>query len=216
MTKVPVSKIDLGPNASREEVGDCSELAVSIEAHGQQQPVVVRDGYGDRYILVSGFRRYHAIRYYLQWSEIDVRIEDNDCEDTTLNLVENLHRSNLSYWEEALALKKVFPLDTPLSEVARQLGKSRMWVRARLNLWLMDEKIILGVKEGRITSSQVAALMAGTPSANTTSLKAANKPAEKQIRAVVTLLLAEGRTDAATALTYALGDIPLEKLLPGH
>ena len=214
--KVPVENITLGPNASRADVGDCSELAVSIQTHGQQQPVVVRDGYGDNYVLVSGFRRYHAIRFYLQWTEIDVRVDDGDTPDSTLNLVENLHRNNLSFWEEALALKKTFPLDTPLSDVARQLGKSRIWVRPRFHLWNMPEWVILGAREGRLSSGQVAALMAGKPSANTGSIRAANRPCDKQLRAVATILLSEGKVEAATAITYALGDIPLEKLLPGH
>lgn len=210
---IDIDLIDLGDNASRQEVGDCSELALAISKYGQLQPVLVRKN-GERYTLVAGFRRYHAMRYYLQRTRIYVRFEAGQARDDTLNLVENLHRSNLTYWEECLAVRKAFRKSQSISEIARELGKSRNWVRVRHCIWDLSKDILQKIEQGDLSPKQVAQLLEGTPSARTQSIKNRHKPTEKEIRAAATRLLADGRDDAAKALTYALGDIALENLLP--
>lgn len=208
-----IERVHLGDNTSRKDVGDCSELAASIEAYGQLAPVVVRQE-GDHFILIAGYRRYHAMRYYLNRNTIDVTVLEGGDDPATINLIENIHRADLTFWEECLALQRAYPEDVSLNEIARKLGKSRTWVTPRRRLWELGDDVVARVRAGTMTPKQVAGLLYGEPSADIGAIKARFKPTEKQLRGVATRLLAAGRADAATAITFALGEITLDTLFP--
>ena len=69
--KVPIDEIMVG-GRFRKEMGDLTELACSIGAHGQLQPIGVTK---DRK-LVFGERRLRACRDVLGWDEIEAREVD--------------------------------------------------------------------------------------------------------------------------------------------
>ena len=59
VTEIAMHAIAVSDDRAREDLGDIEELAASIQAVGQLQPIVVRP-HGDGYELVAGERRYRA------------------------------------------------------------------------------------------------------------------------------------------------------------
>jgi len=210
--QLPIDLIDLGTNYSRSDLGDCSELAASILEHGQQQAVVVRGevvGIGDRYTLVSGYRRFHAMRFYLGCEFIDARIETGNTPDAILNLVENLQRDSLSFWDECLAVSRAFPSANP-TEVSRQLKRSRNWARPRIAVMEMSEEVRNMVRLGQLSASDITTMIEGKTEVKQRRAIKLSKPAEHDVRMEITKLYGSGRPDqeaAARWLCWALGDV---------
>jgi ParB family transcriptional regulator, chromosome partitioning protein len=92
-------------------------LAASIRNDGLLQNLVVRPikGKGQHYRIVSGERRYRALKFLEQRGELDgdyavpVEIRTSLSKDDSLRIatVENLQRQNLTPLEEAAAMTKL-------------------------------------------------------------------------------------------------------------
>jgi ParB/RepB/Spo0J family partition protein len=100
---VPVTSIEFNQQADDDRtfrLDFAEELAVSIEADGLLQPLVVRPipDQPNRYRLVAGRHRLHAVSEILGWSEVicNVREDMGDDESEAANLAENVFRNNLS------------------------------------------------------------------------------------------------------------------------
>jgi ParB family chromosome partitioning protein len=203
--QLPIESIVLGTNFSRSDLGDCSELAASILQHGQQQPIVVRE-VDDNYLLISGYRRYHAMRFYLNSATIDARIETGNTSDVVLNLVENLQRDNLSFWDECLAVARAFPKES-ISEVARQTKKSRNWARPRIAVMQMSDDVQRKVRLGQLTAADINTMIEQKTEQKAKREVKSSKPSETEVRAQITRLYEQGKTEAAAWLCWSLGDI---------
>jgi ParB/RepB/Spo0J family partition protein len=120
----------------RETYTDIPELAESIKAHGQLQPVLVKthgknnDGL-DQYELVAGHRRIRAFRHLCDqgddFSRIDAMVVSGD--KLTLQLIENLQRSDLSAAERERGIYEMTK-DGKIThhDVAAILGKNEQYV----------------------------------------------------------------------------------------
>jgi ParB family chromosome partitioning protein len=112
------------------------ELADSIERSGLVQPIVVRPT-ADGYEVVIGERRYRAAQQVSLDKVPAIVRKYTDAEVIELNLMENIHREDLSAVEKANACKQLrdrFPERYPTWEkVAEQVGVSfetvKSWVR---------------------------------------------------------------------------------------
>lgn len=212
MKQIPLSQIKAGENYSRESVGDISSLIKSIKEHGLQQPLIVDKD--DR--LVAGFRRYSALKS-LGCEQVWVSVTDSP-NPPIVNLIENLERSNLSFYEEAVAVKKLFPECTE-HEVADALGLTRGWSRPRIKMWELPQGIIDLVKAGKLTASQVRALLSkkNREAACNRVLDGgkvegeSTRPNKKELQAAITTCLERGLMDMAQAFRYVLGDIGEEE-----
>ena len=188
---VPFVDIEIGENISdqsktrMEKVSD--EFALSIDAEGLLQPLVVREGgpaktSGKRKVLLDcGYRRYGAILRLrkgnvpgqkttaLTWAMIPVRYVKGDAQDhDTRNLVENLQRLNLDALEEAAAMRAFIDKhNVSQAELAGRISKSEAYVSSRLSmLGNTTVEVRDALREGVITPTHVREI--------------ANLPREKQ------------------------------------
>lgn len=219
---------DQDENYSRERVSpaECQDLAASIELHGLQQPVIVKELGDNKYKLVAGFRRFVAISVNLGRESIDavVTTAENVSE---INLIENLQRKDLSYWEECCAVRQAFHPDTKVSEIIRALSKSRNWVRARWFVWNLPPEVLDKIESGLLGYSEVIALVQEHGDVVAASKKILQGKAEGKSKAetiakvknythvrskriiqqMMTRCLELGRMEAVQALRYVITDI---------
>jgi ParB family transcriptional regulator, chromosome partitioning protein len=121
-------------------------LAASIRTDGILLNLDVTPGGGkgkkERYQIVSGSRRFEALRLLEQRGElpedftIAVEVRDDRSKDQTLRIatVENLQRQNMTPLEETAALTKLVHKGVTLDDVVAQTGLSATTIKRRLAL----------------------------------------------------------------------------------
>jgi len=119
-------------------------LAASIRNDGLLQNLVVKPvkGKGEHYRIVSGERRFRALKLLQERGEVDgdyavpVEIRVSLSKDDSLRIatVENLQRQNLAPLEETAALTKLIHGGTTLDDVAARTGLSQTTIKRRLAL----------------------------------------------------------------------------------
>src|SRR5690606_13984093 len=116
-------------------------LAASVRQMGVLQPVVVRRR-GDRFELVMGERRWRAAQA-AGLREIPALIRDLDDRDAAVAaLIENLQRSDLSFWDEAAGYARVIEeFGLTQEELAAALGRSQAAVSNKLRLLRLPEEV---------------------------------------------------------------------------
>lgn len=138
---IPTAWIIPGDNP-RGPLGDVSELAMSMAAVGQQDPVHVEKIGERRYRLIEGHRRRAAADLAglpRMWAILRGRI--GDCDRLTRQLAMHTHRRPFEPIAEARAIHRLmweFGLDR--DRIARMLGRGPMWVRDRVALLQLDEQ----------------------------------------------------------------------------
>jgi ParB/RepB/Spo0J family partition protein len=131
----------------RENYTDIPELAASIKAHGQLQPILVKahgqnaDGI-DEYELVAGHRRIRAFRHLCDngddFSRIDAMVVTGD--KLTLQLIENLQRSDLTAEERERGIYEMTK-DGKIThhDVAAMLGKNEQYIWRHISAYKIRE-----------------------------------------------------------------------------
>lgn len=111
-----------------------NSLAESIRMNGILQPVTVRKQ-GVMYEIVSGERRIRAAQLAGLKEIPCIVIEANDEKSAVLALIENIQRSDLGYFEEALAIEKLISVYGLTQEsAAARLGKAQSTIANKLRL----------------------------------------------------------------------------------
>ena len=156
-------------------------LAASISNDGLLQNLVVRPvkGKGQHYRIVSGERRYRALKLLQERGEVDgdfavpVEIRASLSKDDSLRIatVENLQRQNLTPLEEAAALTKLIHKGATLDDVAAQTGLSQTTIKRRLALNGLCEEARAALALGIISLSQAEALTLGSDEMQRTILE---------------------------------------------
>lgn len=208
-TKIKVKDVKEGTNWSRESEGDISTLKESMRHHGLQQPIIVDSDWN----LVAGFRRFRAAAE-LGWEWIDCRVLEDGEDGAAINLIENLERENLTFYEEALAIRRLYPKCSE-QMVADALNRTRGWSRPRIKLWTLGEEIVALAKAGKITPSQVTNLLNSEDTEEACKKlldkgkvePSSVKPGKKEIQAAITVCLERQLLDIAQAFRWVLGDI---------
>lgn len=137
------------------------ELAQSIKENGLIQPVSVRKLPDGNYEIISGERRFRAMRH-LGYENIPVLIKDIDTEKQMLvmAMIENLQRQNLNPVEEALGYKQLIEqYNITQDETATVMGKSRVYITNMLRLLKLEEPILDALKSNAITAGHGKALL---------------------------------------------------------
>ncbi|HEX2170980.1 MAG TPA: ParB/RepB/Spo0J family partition protein [Dehalococcoidia bacterium] len=157
---IALDRIDPNPLQPRRRYDEAAlaELTESIRAHDLQNPINVYR-VGDRYVIVSGHRRFEACRR-LGRSEIPalVRTIDDQADGLVKALIENVQRSDLDPLDEARSYRDLVSLrGWSIREVARQVGKSPAHVQGRVSL-LEDEVVAAAVERGMAarTAAEIA------------------------------------------------------------
>lgn len=162
--EVPIDLIDANPNQPRKMFDEdrLTELAGSLRLHGMVQPIVVKR-VGERYMIITGERRYRAA----QLAKLRVvPIVERDYEDDQIHeiaLIENIQRENLNPIEEAAAISFLMQQhDLTQEEVAERLSKSRPAVTNALRLLSLPEPIKEMLRSGTLSAGHGRALSALT------------------------------------------------------
>lgn len=158
---IPLEQLLPHPANPRRDVGDLSELAASIRAHGiQQNLLAVPDpGDPDRYRLVIGHRR-HAAAALAGLATVPVRIDPSltETQQRELMLLENIQRSDLTPVEEADGYQGLLDLGVPVKTIAKHVGRSQQTVRDRLTLAKSPEAARTAVHDGAATLTDALTL----------------------------------------------------------
>jgi len=222
----------------------CFELADSMRAKGLKMPIIVQpqddvpikldDEYEFR--IVAGHRRWTAARYLLRWKTIPAIVVNGlaDEDARVLNMVENLLRKNLTFYQEAKALRANYPEGTPYAKMARDLTKSSAWCRYRWKLFDLPEEVVKLAEQGILKPADIRTMMYKTKEAQISmamELEAAKlygaRPRDHQkhiirqrarsrteIDKMLTDLMLEGRSpDPHRALLWAAGRLTTAEFL---
>jgi ParB family transcriptional regulator, chromosome partitioning protein len=133
---IPIDKLAPNPLQPRVEIGDLTELVLSIREKGVLEPILVRPSdVGGRFMIISGERRYRAS---LEVGLAELPCIEMDVDDRAvaeISLIENLQRKDLTAFEEAdglVALAKRFGYKH--DEIAKKLGKARTSVTETISI----------------------------------------------------------------------------------
>lgn len=162
MTEVAISDIIPNPTQPRTEFDEeaLAELSDSIKQLGLIQPITVKRD-GDKYIIISGERRWRAAEM-AGLKALPAYIREVD--DTTLHamaLVENIQREDLNAIEISLGMQRlVEECGLTQEALAERLGKKRSTVANYLRLLNLPEEIQFAIKSGVISMGHAKALVA--------------------------------------------------------
>lgn len=159
---IPPDLIYPNPNQPRRDfnMDELHSLADSIRVSGILQPITVRQGENGLYELVAGERRLRAARIagVPRIPCIEIRV-CND-ESAVLALIENIQRSNLSYFEEAEGIAQLMAqLGANQDEIARRLGKAQSTLSNKLRLLKLSAELRRQIAEAGLTERHARALL---------------------------------------------------------
>lgn len=161
IVNIPLGRIRPHPRNPRTDLGDLTELADSIRAHGVRQNALVvpdPDAPGS-YLAVIGHRR-HAASSLAGVTTLPSVVDDSltPAEQLELMLVENLQRTDLTPVEEADGYQGLLDLGYTEAKIVKSTGRSRTTVRNRLRLGALPDKARKAVHRGKVTLDDALAI----------------------------------------------------------
>jgi len=141
LRSIPIAAIRPNPGQPRQTFDEepLRQLAASLEAHGQLQPIAVRpDGKG--YVIIAGERRWRAAQL-AGWTEISAVVRDNLTEEQAfeLSLMENVVRQDMNPVEEAAAYQRLLDIGIAEGHICERFG----WMKGTVT-WKVQ---VLGCRE---------------------------------------------------------------------
>lgn len=157
ITVVPVGRLTTHPDNIRDDLGDLTELALSIREHGILQPLTATEHPtdADLLVLLAGHRRLEAALLAGE-SKVPVIIRhdlDDPSEHLVVMLVENCQRRDLSSMDKAEAYGALRNRGFTVAEIARRTGISPSTISTYLNLLELDDQSREEVRRGHINST---------------------------------------------------------------
>ena len=160
MAEINLSDIIPNPTQPRTEFDEeaLEELAESIRQLGLIQPITVKRD-GEKYIIISGERRWRASeKAGLKSMPAYIR----EVDDTTLHamaLVENIQREDLNAIEISLGMQRLIEECGLTQEaLAERLGKKRSTVANYLRLLNLPDEVQFAIKGGIISMGHAKAI----------------------------------------------------------
>jgi ParB family chromosome partitioning protein len=162
LREVPVYAIRPNPWQPRthfDEV-ELEELAQSIREHGVLQPVLVSQQPDGTYQLITGERRWRAIRRAGMPTVPAMVKEATPQASLELALVENIQRRDLNPLEEAHAFRALLDEHGLTQEqLGQRIGKSRVAITNTLRLLHLPEPVREALLDGSITEGHARAIL---------------------------------------------------------
>lgn len=180
---IPIDKLAPNPLQPRVEIGDLTELVLSIREKGVLEPLLVRPSdVGGRFMIISGERRYRA-SLEVGLAELPcIEMDVDEREVAEISLIENLQRKDLTAFEEAdglVALAKRFGYKH--EEIARKLGKARTSVTETISIASIPPDVRDMCRRADISSKSML-------------LQVARQPTDEEMREFVYKIGAAGLT----------------------
>lgn len=134
-------------------------LVSSIKEHGLLQPILIRP-ITHGFEIVAGHRRFHACKS-LRWRHIPCKIREmSDKQAYEIQLTENIQRKTMEPIEEAEAFRR-YVIDFGwggVSELAKKIGMSEVYVSHRIQLLKLPDDIKEQIFNNRLNVSQALEL----------------------------------------------------------
>ena len=171
---IPIEQLQANADQPRKELGDLQGLTESVREKGVLEPLLVRYlADSDKFMIISGERRYHAARAAGLREVPCIEKDVDDGETLEIALIENLQRKDLTPFEEAdgvQALADRFALTHV--EIANRIAKSRSSITETLSLRNIPDTVKAQcIEAGVLSKSQL--------------LQVARQPNEGKMRVLV-------------------------------
>ncbi len=142
---ISIELVKVHPNNVRKTYNDIEELAESIKAKGilQNLTVVPDPQEPGKYLTVIGNRRLTAARMAGLETVPCIVSGMDEKEQTSVMLLENIQRSDLTVYEQAQGFQMMLDLGETEDTIAEKTGFSKKTVRHRLNIAKLDSKTLM-------------------------------------------------------------------------
>jgi len=162
ISEIELSKIQPNPEQPRTvfEEEALEELATSIRSLGIIQPITLREISPEKYMIISGERRYRAsLKAGLE--QIPAYIKTADDENVVeMALIENIQREDLNSIEIALTYQKLIDIYGLTQErLSERVGKKRTTIANYIRLLKLPAEIQVGIKDKKIDMGHARALI---------------------------------------------------------
>ena len=213
ISEISLSKIQPNPDQPRSmfEEEALEELATSIRSLGVIQPITLKEIGPDRYMIISGERRYRAsLKAGLE--EIPAYIKTAADEHVVeMALIENIQREDLNAIEIALAYQKLIDnYELTQEKLSERVGKKRTTIANYLRLLKLPAEIQVGLKDKKIDMGHARALISVQDPEIQLALYEQILQDGLSVRQVEELV----RNAAEAAVPEAKDEQPKKKLLP--
>ena len=149
--ELEISKVSPNPDQPRKEFDDIEELAANIKEYSLLQPIVVvkRD---NGYMIIDGERRYRAHLHNGAKTIMALILTSSDEEIEELTLIANIQRNNLTDFELAKYICKLWDSGryAKKSDLANRLGKNDSFVSKAFGSLKLDTEILKDIEEKKI------------------------------------------------------------------
>ena len=155
LTEIKINELYPHPDNPRRDIGDISELAESIKNQGIfQNLTVIKGGAGvpegkEGYTVIIGHRRLAASKLAGLASLPCSVAEMDEKEQIATMLLENMQRSDLTYYEQAQGFQMMLDLGETQTTIAEKTGFSPATVSRRLQLTKLDQEKLKEVSESK-------------------------------------------------------------------
>ncbi|MCK9343495.1 MAG: ParB/RepB/Spo0J family partition protein [Massilibacteroides sp.] len=162
INEIELIQIHPNPNQPRTLFEDetLKELAISIKSLGVIQPITVKETAPDKYLIISGERRYRAA-LLAELKTIPAYIKKAKDENVVeMALIENIQREDLNAIEVALAYQSLIDNYSLTQErLSERIGKKRATITNYLRLLKLPAEIQIGLQKKEIDMGHARALL---------------------------------------------------------
>lgn len=162
ISEIELSKIQPNPDQPRSmfEEETLEELATSIRSLGVIQPITLKEIGAEKYMIISGERRYRA-SLMAGLEQIPAYIKTAADENVVeMALIENIQREDLNSIEIALAYQKLIDsYGLTQEKLSERVGKKRATIANYLRLLKLPAEIQMGLKDKKIDMGHARALL---------------------------------------------------------
>lgn len=153
--RIPIEFVQPDPDQPRKDIGNIEELKASITEHGIIQPIVVSPFGTEAFRIIAGERRFSAAKELglVTVPAIIRTVEEH--RRLEVQLIENIHRQELSPIEEAVAYRRLMDeFQLTQRQLAERIGKSLAGVNQLLRILSLPDDLLSSVQTSeRLTRS---------------------------------------------------------------
>ncbi|HWH68368.1 MAG TPA: ParB/RepB/Spo0J family partition protein [Candidatus Sulfotelmatobacter sp.] len=149
---IPLAQIEPDPNQPRKDLGDLSDLVASIKDRGVIQPIVVSKHAPAKYQIIAGERRFTAAKR-AGLPEIPALVAQvgSPKERLELQIIENLHREDLTPLEEAQSYRRLISeFGIKQTELAALLKRSDATISQTLKILELPQPTLHEIQTSEI------------------------------------------------------------------
>lgn len=143
ITMIPVGLLEHHPENPRLDLGDLTELTASIKKNGIMQNLTVVPGMeNNKYLVVIGNRRLEAAKA-AGLIELPCVVRDLDHKEQIATMLEeNMHRTDLTLFEQAQGVQMMMDLGLTETEISEMTGFSRTTIKRRAEMAKLDKETL--------------------------------------------------------------------------